>query len=353
MSAKGKTWKNHKYISKVNGRYVYPPNMPNEEDVEPKDTAQKSLIELMEESKERNDKIDAQMKEDVNDIIKRIDDWLSGTTFGKIRDMKIKDLIEMLKHDGFDDDAITDFVMMYDEDYLSHHGIEGQKWGKQNGPPYPLSRGQLSSAEEKKGGVSKSAKEKYGDSHNKKKAKDKVAKAKKAEAEPKEPPKATITKSEAAQHPTRLASAQDVYANRAMYTNQELQAYINRVQLENNIANLARQEYESNHPVKTYIKKKANQTLDNVINNATNAGMNYVKNAFNEAMNGNKSFDGPSLEDIYRNPGKYSTKDMQDALNRQNNLDRISKKVNDSSNKSESSRNVTRPESKLKYYYKR
>lgn len=24
------------------------------------------------------------------------------------------------------------------EDYLSHHGIKGQKWGQQNGPPYPL-----------------------------------------------------------------------------------------------------------------------------------------------------------------------------------------------------------------------
>lgn len=24
-------------------------------------------------------------------------------------------------------------------DYLSHHGIKGQKWGEQNGPPYPLS----------------------------------------------------------------------------------------------------------------------------------------------------------------------------------------------------------------------
>lgn len=24
------------------------------------------------------------------------------------------------------------------ENYLSHHGIQGQEWGKQNGPPYPL-----------------------------------------------------------------------------------------------------------------------------------------------------------------------------------------------------------------------
>jgi len=23
-------------------------------------------------------------------------------------------------------------------DYISHHGIEGQKWGVRNGPPYPL-----------------------------------------------------------------------------------------------------------------------------------------------------------------------------------------------------------------------
>ena len=22
--------------------------------------------------------------------------------------------------------------------YLAHHGIPGQKWGEQNGPPYPL-----------------------------------------------------------------------------------------------------------------------------------------------------------------------------------------------------------------------
>lgn len=28
---------------------------------------------------------------------------------------------------------------MFNEE-LYHHGIEGQKWGKQNGPPYPLSR---------------------------------------------------------------------------------------------------------------------------------------------------------------------------------------------------------------------
>lgn len=33
--------------------------------------------------------------------------------------------------------------------YLCHHGIMGQKWGKRNGPPYPLSPGAHSSSEKK------------------------------------------------------------------------------------------------------------------------------------------------------------------------------------------------------------
>ena len=34
---------------------------------------------------------------------------------------------------------------------LQHHGILGQKWGKQNGPPYPLDGSDHSSAEKKAG----------------------------------------------------------------------------------------------------------------------------------------------------------------------------------------------------------
>lgn len=34
-------------------------------------------------------------------------------------------------------------------DFLMHHGIKGQKWGQQNGPPYPLDAGKHSAAEKK------------------------------------------------------------------------------------------------------------------------------------------------------------------------------------------------------------
>ena len=41
--------------------------------------------------------------------------------------------------------------------FLMHHGIMGQRWGKKNGPPYPLSAG-AHSASEKKAGWRKSLK---------------------------------------------------------------------------------------------------------------------------------------------------------------------------------------------------
>lgn len=40
---------------------------------------------------------------------------------------------------------------IYREDYLYHHWILGMRWGKQNGPPYPLNADDNSSSEKKAG----------------------------------------------------------------------------------------------------------------------------------------------------------------------------------------------------------
>lgn len=41
------------------------------------------------------------------------------------------------------------YSINFSNDYLSHHGILGQKWGKKNGPPYPLDAEDHSASEKK------------------------------------------------------------------------------------------------------------------------------------------------------------------------------------------------------------
>lgn len=42
---------------------------------------------------------------------------------------------------------MANYSFTFKNDSLEHHGIDGQKWGVRNGPPYPLSQGAHSKAE--------------------------------------------------------------------------------------------------------------------------------------------------------------------------------------------------------------
>ena len=43
------------------------------------------------------------------------------------------------------------------EEYLQHHGIAGMRWGRRNGPPYPLLRRNMSAEEKRENPASSSS----------------------------------------------------------------------------------------------------------------------------------------------------------------------------------------------------
>lgn len=54
---------------------------------------------------------------------------------------------------------MANYRLVPKDESLSHHGIEGQKWGVRNGPPYPLSAGDHSAAEKR--AIKKESKKNY------------------------------------------------------------------------------------------------------------------------------------------------------------------------------------------------
>lgn len=47
------------------------------------------------------------------------------------------------------------YQLSEDSDFLMHHGIKGQKWGVENGPPYPLNKKEYSALEKRMAGIQK------------------------------------------------------------------------------------------------------------------------------------------------------------------------------------------------------
>ena len=132
----------------------------------------------------------------------------------------------------------------YGDDILEHHGRKGQKWGKENGPPYPLSRlkGGIKSIAQYSKKMAKAVKKAGKKTASVAKAVGKAGKKtvsvaktlKKDRNERKEAKKAKAL-AKAKQKVMRSNSADYVYKHRHLLDNKELKDKLNRMKDEDEI----------------------------------------------------------------------------------------------------------------------
>lgn len=124
-----------------------------------------------------------------------------------------------------------EYKIVYDKNFLMHHGILGQKWGKKNGPPYPLDDKTKSIAY--RGGYDAEGNKKY----------------------------ATDKKS--------VKEARDIVDKNLKYmSDKDLQAYKNRLILENSIEDITG---------KNWYKKEGKRARDNIVHMVGDASTNTGK----------------------------------------------------------------------------
>lgn len=135
--------------------------------------------------------------------------------------------LKTINQNGVDKNAINLVV----NNFLEHHGISGQKWGKQHGPPYPLDRNAAKQAKLKEKAKARQAREKE-------KTKKRIAKAqKKDEKKYQNEAKDAERKAEktAKQKSKYSKTAESLYKHRDMYSYQEIAEALQKFEWENRI----------------------------------------------------------------------------------------------------------------------
>ena len=149
----------------------------------------------------------------------------------------------------------------FQSNYLMHHGILGQKWGKKNGPPYPLDANDHSSSE-KKAGWRDSLKAKKEAKKKAKQQKVALEKARKAKVEKAKQAKLQKEYEENKQKVLTSGKASEVYKYQGAMSNKELGDAVQRIRWETELRQMAEKEKKSDFEKLDDIMKKAKTVTD-------------------------------------------------------------------------------------------
>lgn len=198
---------------------------------------------------------------------------------------------------------------MYDyypesDNELEHHGIDNQKWGVRNGPPYPLkpavssavkqgkSREEIRAAKKRSKSLKKARATRA--KNLKAKAKEKARAAKeeerKAKQEEKEEKKQAKTKETSSKNPTLM------YKNRDLFTTDELKEYADRFAVESRLQEISSKRLEEGKKI-----------VNNILNVAEGGirGYNMVARLYN-TFSDNKDMELPFISGANTGESKNS-----------------------------------------------
>lgn len=185
--------------------------------------------------------------------------------------------------------AIADKTTLGYENELAHHGILGMRWGRKNGPPYPLGAGDHS-ASEKKAGWFKSLKAKRAAKKLKKKRAKSLEKARIARRKKAAEKKAHDTLMKNKDKVLAKGSASELMKYRGEITNQELKTALDRLDLEKKLSSY-------NAAEKDAFRRKVDRLVawGNTVGDAYNAG-SKLYNAYADIHN----LVSPANEKMYK-----------------------------------------------------
>jgi len=254
--------------------------------------------------------------------------------------------------------------MIYTEhEYLAHHGVDKQKWGHRNGPPYPLNPEQMTSAQKRANANEGWFKRKIREAKEAKQAKKDAKEAKKVEEKlAKQAHKQGRLSEQERKDVYNRADVKTAYEHISEYSNREIQSIMDRYEMQQALSQkVANISYKEKMKGKEKIDVAA-KYLDSVVNIGRKAADIYniaaaVGNALGDKQwkpikigefpkgknkddndsklsdeEKNKIFKDADIKKANKYRGDLSNKDLKNIMDRKNIYDRLDKELNKDSN---------------------